>query len=154
MGGIQRPLALLTTCAYPLFNSTNTLRTFGRETGNGSSPSSRLAAERFRESIHILHPILEEAGLGFGNLGAFARLAGAGFAGLAVAIGGSLLIGLAKIGDEADKAKRRLDPYRRWQAINAALAGGGGGGGDWILSSGAWNDSGVWDDASMWKDAA
>jgi hypothetical protein len=30
----------------------------------------------------------------------------------------------------------------------------GGGGGNWLLSTGAWNDSGVWDDASMWKDAA
>jgi hypothetical protein len=66
------------------------------------------AAHRFREAIHVLHPVLDSAGLGIGNLGAFARLAGAGLGGLAAAIAGSVIIGLAKLGDEAQKAKLHL----------------------------------------------
>src|SRR5665811_2364685 len=66
-------------------------------------------AERFREVLHALHPVLDSAGLGLGNLGAFSRVAGAGMAALAATIAASILVGLAKLGDEADKAKRRLD---------------------------------------------
>jgi hypothetical protein len=39
-------------------------------------------------------------------------------------------------------------------ADHPIAATGGGGGGDWLLATGAWNDSGVWDDASNWMDAA
>jgi hypothetical protein len=69
---------------------------------------SRVVAERFREAVHTLHPVLDEAGLGFGNLGAFARVAGVGLSGLAAAIAGSILVALAKMGDEAIIAKKRL----------------------------------------------
>jgi hypothetical protein len=48
----------------------------------GKTEGGRLAAERFRETIHTLHPILDSAGLGLGNLGAFARVAGVGLAAL------------------------------------------------------------------------
>jgi hypothetical protein len=67
------------------------------------------AAEKLREAIHILHPVLEEAGVSLGNIGAFARLAGAGMGALGVAVGGTVLVALAKLADEADKTKRRLD---------------------------------------------
>jgi hypothetical protein len=65
-------------------------------------------AHRLREALHVLHPVLEEAGLGLGNLGAFARLAGAGFGALGAAVLGSLVVGLAKVGEESDKARARL----------------------------------------------
>src|SRR6185312_1173476 len=67
------------------------------DVGKGSSGSSggdalgataeagEAAADRLREAIHILHPVLDEAGLGLGNLGAFARVAGAGIGALAAA---------------------------------------------------------------------
>jgi hypothetical protein len=86
----------------------------------GNTDGGRLAAERFREVLHALHPVLDSAGLGLGNLGAFSRVAGAGMAALAATIAASILVGLAKLGDEADKAKRRLD----------SLSGAGKGGGE------------------------
>src|SRR6266403_2034433 len=49
----------------------------------GKTEESRLAAERLREVLHTLHPILDSAGLGLGKLGALARVAGAGFGALA-----------------------------------------------------------------------
>ncbi len=91
-------------------------KAFGAEEG---VERGRVAAERLREVIHTLHPILDSAGLGLGNLGAFARVAGAGMGFLGAAIVGSVLVGLAKIGDEADKAKRRLD------LLTSAGKGGG-----------------------------
>ena len=80
----------------------------------GKTEESRLAAERLREVLHTLHPILDQAGLGLGNLGAFARVAGAGFLAFGAAIVGSVIVGLAKMAEEADRAKARL----------SALAGG------------------------------
>jgi len=74
----------------------------------GKAEGGRQATERFREAIHTLHPVLDEAGLGLGNLGAFARAAGVGVGGLAAAIVGSILVALAKMGDEAIVAKKRL----------------------------------------------
>jgi hypothetical protein len=66
-------------------------------------------AHRLREALHVLHPILDEAGLGLGNLGAFARLAGAGFGALTAAIVGSVVVGLAKLADQAAATKKQLD---------------------------------------------
>ena len=80
----------------------------------GKTEESRLAAERLREVLHTLHPILDQVGLGVGNLGAFARVAGAGFVAFGAAIVGSVVVGLAKMAEEADRAKARL----------SALAGG------------------------------
>jgi len=58
------------------------------------------ATLRFREVIHVAHPILEAAGLGLGNLGAFARLASTGLTGLAAGGIGAALVGFAKLADE------------------------------------------------------
>jgi hypothetical protein len=77
---------------------------------------NRVAAERLRESIHVLHPVLETAGLGISNLGGYARLAGAGLGALGAAIVGSIVVGLLKARDAAEATKRELD----------ALAGGTG----------------------------
>jgi hypothetical protein len=80
-------------------------KAFGAEEG---VEKSREAVERFREVLHTLHPILDEAGLGLGNLGAFARVAGAGMGALAAAVVGSLLVGLAKVAEQADRTGARL----------------------------------------------
>jgi hypothetical protein len=74
----------------------------------GKSEESRVAAERLREALHTLHPILDTAGLGLGNLGAFARVAGAGFGAFGAAIVGSIVVGLAKMAEQADRTGARL----------------------------------------------
>ncbi len=70
---------------------------------------AKSAADAFREAIHIAHPILEEAGLGLGNLGGFARLASVGLGGIVVAAAGAAVIGLAKLGEQAKKTKEQID---------------------------------------------
>jgi hypothetical protein len=74
----------------------------------GKTEQSRVAAERLREAVHTLRPVLDEAGLGLGNLGAFARVAGAGMGALAIAVVGAVVVAFAKMGDEAIVAKKRL----------------------------------------------
>ena len=66
------------------------------------------AANRFREAIHILHPILETAGLGMGNLGSFARLAGAGIGALAGTAIAAAIIGLENLSDRTAIAQKSL----------------------------------------------
>lgn len=75
----------------------------------GKTEESRAAAERLREVLHTLHPILDQVGLGIGNLGAFARVAGAGFVAFGAAIIGSAIVGLARLADQAATTKKRLD---------------------------------------------
>jgi hypothetical protein len=74
----------------------------------GKTEQSKIAAERLREVLHTLHPILEQAGLGLGNLGALARVAGAGFVAFGAAIVGSAIVGLAKLADQAATTKKKL----------------------------------------------
>lgn len=66
------------------------------------------ATERFREALHVAHPVLEQAGVNFGSMRAYSAAAGAGFGALAAAASGAVLIALAKLGDEAIKIKQRL----------------------------------------------
>jgi hypothetical protein len=70
---------------------------------------AKKGAESFREAIHIAHPVLDAAGLGIGNLGAFARLANVGLVGLTAAIAGAFTLGLARLGDTAKKTGASLD---------------------------------------------
>ena len=95
----------------------------------GKSEGGRLAVERFREAIHTLHPVLDEAGIGISNLGSFARLAGGGFGALAAAVVGSVVVGLAKLRDEADKTKRSLDIIAGGSGTGAGGAPGAKGAG-------------------------
>jgi hypothetical protein len=74
----------------------------------GHAEAGNEIATKFRETLHTIHPILDQAGLGLSNLGAFAGAARVGLGGLAIAITGSVLIGLAKLADEAANAKKRL----------------------------------------------
>ncbi|MBR0687352.1 hypothetical protein JQ594_15580 [Bradyrhizobium manausense] len=70
--------------------------------------SAHEIGEKLRETLHTLHPIIGQAGLELGELGAFARLAGAGLVPLGAALTGTVLIALAKLGDETQKSKARL----------------------------------------------
>lgn len=83
----------------------------------GSFEGHAESAHKFREILHVLHPILGEAGVGIGELGAFARVAAVGTGGLAAAIGGTLLVSLVKVADETEKTRNRIK----------ALGGGEGG---------------------------
>jgi hypothetical protein len=67
------------------------------------------AARGFREALHVAHPVLEEAGLGIGNLSALSSAARVGLGGLTIALAGGVLAGLAKLGDESVATKRRLE---------------------------------------------
>ncbi len=66
------------------------------------------AANRFREAIHILHPLLESAGLGIGNLGSFARVAGVGLGALGATLAGGAVIGLERLSDRLQLAVKGL----------------------------------------------
>lgn len=73
----------------------------------------------FREDLHVLHPLLLEAGAGFGGLGAFAGAARAGIIGLVAAVTGGLIIGLAKAGDEAITTQKKLTDLTGSQQVGA-----------------------------------
>jgi hypothetical protein len=66
------------------------------------------ATEKFRQSIHALHPLLAGLGIEIGGLRNFSALAGAGFVALGAVIAGSLLIALEKLVDKAALAKKAL----------------------------------------------
>lgn len=66
------------------------------------------ATKLFRETTHTLEPVLNAAGASVGAFGGFVSASRAGVAGLAVAITGSLIIALAKAGDEAITTQKRL----------------------------------------------
>ncbi len=66
------------------------------------------ATNKFREALHVVHPVLDAAGLGVGNLRALSAAASVGLGGLAVAITGGILVGLEKLQDEAARAKEQL----------------------------------------------
>jgi hypothetical protein len=66
-------------------------------------------ANTLREALHVLHPILQIAGARAGELGSFARLAGAGLSALAIAAGGVVVVGLANLEEQAKKTKAALN---------------------------------------------
>jgi hypothetical protein len=61
-----------------------------------------------REALHALHPILQVAGVRMGELGSFARLAGASLPALAAAAGGAIVIALATLEETAKRTQGRL----------------------------------------------
>jgi tape measure domain-containing protein len=71
----------------------------------------------FSEAIHILNPVLAEAGIHITDLGGFARLARVGIEGLAVSIGASLVVAFAN----AEIAVQRLQA--NLQGLLGASAG-------------------------------
>lgn len=79
------------------------------------------AVGEFRDGLHILHPILRVAGIEMGNFSAFSRAAGAGLAGLTVAITGAVIVGLTKLGQTAADTKIKLDGLVGKQLSGQAL---------------------------------
>jgi hypothetical protein len=77
----------------------------------GKSEAGYEATKKFRETIHELHPALDSAGIGLGQLSAFISASRAGIAGLAVATGGSLLTALEKAGDAAGDQASRIGAF-------------------------------------------
>ncbi len=64
---------------------------------------------KLKDALHTLAPILKVAGLQIGELGAFARLASNNVVLLGVAVAGAVTVGLAKLGENAARAKGQLD---------------------------------------------
>jgi hypothetical protein len=63
----------------------------------------------FREVTHSLGPALEQLGLKLSNVTQFSYAARGGMGLLATAIGGAVVVALAKAGDEAEKARLRFE---------------------------------------------
>lgn len=66
------------------------------------------ATQRFREALHLLHPILQTAGIQFGEFRALSSAAGVGIAGLAVAITGAAIVALGKLEESLAATRGRL----------------------------------------------
>jgi hypothetical protein len=66
------------------------------------------AMREFRETAHSIHPVLQELQSGNINLMSILSASRAGWAGLAAAIGGVVLVALGKARDEEDKLNFRL----------------------------------------------
>ncbi len=64
---------------------------------------------KLKDALHTLQPILKTAGLQIGELGAFARLASNNVVLLGIAVAGAVTVGLAKLGENAERAKGQLD---------------------------------------------
>jgi hypothetical protein len=86
--------------------------------GANANAAKALAAEHraasavgteFREVIHTLGPALEQAGLQMSSLTQFSGAARGGLAALAAAIGGGVVLEMAKAAGETDNLKTRLD---------------------------------------------
>lgn len=73
-----------------------------------SLDGAREATNRFREAVHVLHPILRAAGLATGEFSGFARAASAGIAGLGVAIIGGVVVALATLEEQTKKTQAVL----------------------------------------------
>ncbi len=102
--------------------SLGTFRDLGREAGTGGfdrlvdgAKKAGLEVQNFSghtkrlgEAFHVLRPILQASGVQFAELGGFARLAGASFAGLGVALTGAVAVGLGKFEESIAATKGRL----------------------------------------------
>lgn len=84
--------------------------------------SASAATSKFREAVHTLDPILVQAGGSMGALGPIAMAARAGLLGLATAITGSVIVALENAGDEADKARGRLQVFFGMNQGNSTFA--------------------------------
>ena len=90
---------------------------------------ARKSADGVRDSIHVLHPVLDSLGLRFGNLSSYARLATAGMTAFGVATGAGVVVALEKLVDKATVAKKALSelgfsPAQTSQIARGAAASG------------------------------
>src|SRR5579862_1021798 len=67
------------------------------------------SARSLREAIHVLHPVLEQAGLGLSNFAGLGFALRAGLPAFAAALTGTLLVALEKVAEGAAKAKAQLN---------------------------------------------
>lgn len=81
----------------------------GLESTAQSTEAATGATDRFREGLHLLHPILQAAGVQMSEFTAFSRAAGVGIVGLAAAIGGAVAVALANLEDTAKKTQGTLE---------------------------------------------
>ncbi len=72
------------------------------------------------EAIHVLHPILQIAGVRMGELGSFARLAGAGIGALAVATAGAVAVGVGLLEEKVALLKGQLSDLTGSSATGVA----------------------------------
>ncbi len=99
-----------------------TLASFNKSTGELKLPSldiPKIDAKpiqdftghtvKLKDALHTLQPILKTAGLQVGEMGAFARLASNNVVLLGIAVAGAVTVGLAKLGENAARAKGQLD---------------------------------------------
>ncbi len=63
---------------------------------------------KLKDALHTLKPILQAAGVQIGEFGAFARLASGSVIGLATALGGAVVVGLAKLEENAARTRGKL----------------------------------------------
>lgn len=88
----------------------------------GAFERHRVAVERFRDSLHVLRPILSQLGVNLGELGSFSRVAGAGAIGLGAAVAGTLVVALLKLDESSVKSRQRLiDLFQSTSAGKAAF---------------------------------
>jgi hypothetical protein len=97
----------------------------GGEGGGGEAPSivpnlddmakefgaATASVHAFRDAFHVLRPVMQEAGMGMGELGAIMIAGRAGIGGLAAAIVGTLVVALEKSQEAADAASERLGAF-------------------------------------------
>ncbi len=77
----------------------------------------------FREGIHALHPVLEEAGIRMGVLSGLVRASTGGVVLLGAAVAGVATVGLAKLGDSALVSEKRLGDLFKNAALGKKVFG-------------------------------
>lgn len=78
-----------------------------KKAGDGLDAATR-PANNLRNALYVLRPIVRELGVSMGMLGSLSRLAGVGFAGMAVAGAGALVVEMVKLGESASNALKQL----------------------------------------------
>lgn len=81
----------------------------GLEETAKSTETAKSATDGFRDGLHLLHPVLQAAGIQVSEFTGFARAAGVGLAGLAAAIAGAVVVALANLEDTAKKTQGTLE---------------------------------------------
>lgn len=81
----------------------------GLDDAGRSSQGASEATGRFRDSLHLLHPILRTAGVDVGEFSGFSRAAGTGVLGLSAAIVGTGIVALFRFSQSIAEVKQRLN---------------------------------------------
>jgi hypothetical protein len=93
--------------------------------------AAHLAAERFRESVHAVHPLLSVLGIKVGELTSLSRLAHAGMTLLAGVVGGLFIFEIEKAADKTELLRRKIaslggvDP-KQFEEVSKSIEESGG----------------------------